>query len=162
MTLTAGGKFCIVHFYGFSHSGARVRRDVGVPFRWHCCGWFRPCDNGPRVHVSPCEARLMLVLVKLCTLPSQRLILYQVQYDGSLEFEPLCHCCAFDCARCLVRSSNANFSRLYCEFRVASLNTETPAVAELGAVSPAHQKGMEASEADNAPMLNASASIGDL
>jgi hypothetical protein len=42
------------------------------------------------------------------------------------------------------------------------LNTETPAVAELGAVSPAHQKGMEASEADNAPMLNASSSIGDL
>ena len=84
-----------------------------------------------------------------------------MQYDGRI-FVNHCVTAVLLIVRCLVRSSNANFSRLYCEFRVASLNTETPAVAELGAVSPAHQKGMEASEADNAPMLNASSAIGDL
>ena len=51
-------------------------------------------------------------------------------------------------------------SRLYCEFRVASLNIDSSAVAELGPVSPAH-KGMESSEADSAPMLNAFDSISD-
>jgi hypothetical protein len=48
------------------------------------------------------------------------------------------------------------FPRLYCEFRIESLNTDMLSAAELGSISSAHQ--METSEADSAPMLNASQS----
>jgi hypothetical protein len=49
------------------------------------------------------------------------------------------------------------FPRLHCEFRIESLNTDMLSAAELGSISSAHQE-METSEADSAPMLNASQS----
>jgi len=119
LTVCAGRELCIVHIYGIAYSSAGLLGNVSVSFGCHRCGWFCSCNFGVCVHVS-CTKTL------------------------HLRFHWLFHVLAIGAPMFSVLKV---FSRLYCEYRVESLNADTRSV------SP-HGQEMETVEADNAPMLD--------
>ncbi len=125
----------MLHIHGVADAGARVHGNVGVSLRRHCCSRLRPGSHSAHWHASFTN-HCIGVMCMSSARPSVR-----VCFVGR-------------------KISNLLFSRLYCEFRVESLNTDTRSATELSlaCATAAQQEADSANEADDARMLPASAS----